>query len=76
MRIHIVACFHLLGISLLRKVYSASGVIVVKVVIGIKVEVIVVATEPRSSLAPLPIPAPLLQVSLCYLLSQLNFMLS
>jgi hypothetical protein len=42
----------------LQKGYSTSSVIVVKVVIGIKVEVIVVATEPRSSLAPSLFPAP------------------
>ena len=74
MKIQVIVCFHGRSESSpLQKGYSTSSVIVVKVVIGIKVEVIVVATEPRSSLAPLPFRAPLLQVSLCYLLLQLNF---
>jgi len=41
------------------KGYSTSSIIVIKVIISVKVEVIVVATEPRSyPLAPLPFLAP------------------
>ena len=33
--------------------YSTSGIVVIKVVVGIEVEVVVVATEPRRTCSPL-----------------------
>lgn len=40
------------------KGYSTNGVVIVKVVVGIEVEVIVVATQPRRSVASSPLLSP------------------